>query len=176
MQINSESDIIEELNSALTVRSFFNIVVRRITQSIDALIQRIFRKDELTVTTVVDSLLNKSGPLGELSDQLKLLFGIGIVPEGIYHNIEDIIRLQKNLNNDINEHTFTDDYVIYSLKEMSFFSRLGLPSSFDSFTLDDDISDELRQLQMQRQQQIIKSGLSLVIVDICEHLDNCCIQ
>jgi mannitol operon repressor len=36
---------------------------------------------------------------------------------------------------------------------------------------DEDTDDELFQLQMQRQRQMIKSGLSLAIVDICNQLD-----
>lgn len=35
---------------------------------------------------------------------------------------------------------------------------------------DDDIDLEFYQLQLQRQQQIIKSGLSLAIVEICNEL------
>ena len=33
---------------------------------------------------------------------------------------------------------------------------------------DDDIDLEFYQMQLQRQQQVIKSGLSLAIVDICQ--------
>ncbi|PWI33851.1 MltR family transcriptional regulator [Vibrio albus] len=171
-ELNNESDIIEALNSAPTVRGFFNIAVNLLTQSIDALVQRIFRKDDFAVQTVVEPLLNESGPLGEILDRSKLLFAIGILPEMVYHDIEDIIQLQTKLNQEIDEHTFTDHYIINSLQNMTLSERIALPSLNSSGHYPDELEEEFNELQIQRQQQVIKSGLSLVIIEICEVLNS----
>ena len=169
-ETNSESEIIETLNATLTVRGFFIAAVEVITESIDSLIQRIFRKDEAAVQEAVKPLLNKSGPLGELSDRLKLLFGIGVLPADIYHDVEDIIKLKNKLNQDGKEYFFTDAEVINSLKSLRLVSKTGLVP-LELIEADKKVSDEFYQIQQQRQQQVIKSGLSLAIVDICIQLD-----
>ncbi len=91
----NETEIIERLNSAPSVRGFFIATVDVFNDSIDGLVQRIFRKDNFAVQSVVGPLLQDSGPLGDLSVRLKLLFGLGVLPDDIYHDIEDIIKLQK---------------------------------------------------------------------------------
>lgn len=67
----NESDIIERLNSAHSVRGFFITTVEVFNEAIDALMQRIFRKDNFAVQSVVGPLLQDSGPLGNLSVRLK---------------------------------------------------------------------------------------------------------
>ncbi len=60
----NETEIIERLNSAPSVRGFFIATVDVFNDSIDGLVQRIFRKDNFAVQSVVDPLLQDSGPAG----------------------------------------------------------------------------------------------------------------
>lgn len=53
----NETEIIERLNNAPSVRGFFIAAVDIFNDSIDALIQRIFRKDNFAVQSVVGPLL-----------------------------------------------------------------------------------------------------------------------
>lgn len=62
-----EIDILEQLNNAPSVRGFFITTVDILTQAVDALMQRIFRKDNFAVQSVVGPLLDDTGPLGNLS-------------------------------------------------------------------------------------------------------------
>lgn len=68
----NESDILERLNQTHTVRGFFITTVDVLTEAIDALMQRIFRKDNFAVKSVVEPLLHDTGPLGDLTVRLKL--------------------------------------------------------------------------------------------------------
>ncbi|WP_413691843.1 MltR family transcriptional regulator [Psychromonas sp. KJ10-2] len=75
-----ENEILECLNESATARGFFISTVDIFEQLIQALIERIFLKDDFAVQSVVGPLLTNSGPLGELSVRLKLLFGLGAIP------------------------------------------------------------------------------------------------
>lgn len=83
----NESDILERLNQTHTVRGFFITTVDVLTEAIDALMQRIFRKDNFAVKSVVEPLLHDTGPLGDLTVRLKLLFGLGVIPDEVFHDI-----------------------------------------------------------------------------------------
>ncbi|MCG9682012.1 MltR family transcriptional regulator [Vibrio sp. Isolate23] len=165
----NETEIIERLNSAPSVRSFFIATVDVFNDSIDGLVQRIFRKDNFAVQSVVGPLLQDSGPLGDLSVRLKLLFGLGVLPDDIYHDIEDIIKLKNQLNSDASDYEFTDPNILEPIKKLHLVKKMGMVQ-LEVSEPDDDIDLEFYQLQLQRQQQIIKSGLSLAIVDICNEL------
>ncbi|AYO08231.1 MltR family transcriptional regulator [Vibrio campbellii] len=165
----NETEIIERLNSAPSVRSFFIAAVDVFNDSIDGLVQRIFRKDNFAVQSVVGPLLQDSGPLGDLSVRLKLLFGLGVLPDDIYHDIEDIIKLKNQLNSDACDYEFTDPNILDPIKKLHLVKKMGMVQ-LEVSEPDDDIDLEFYQLQLQRQQQIIKSGLSLAIVEICNEL------
>ncbi|HBC3398364.1 MltR family transcriptional regulator [Vibrio parahaemolyticus] len=165
----NETEIIERLNSAPSVRGFFIAIVDVFNESIDGLIQRIFRKDNFAVQSVVGPLLQDSGPLGDLSVRLKLLFGLGVLPDDIYHDIEDIIKLKNQLNSDASDYEFTDPNILEPIKKLHLVKKMGMVQ-LEVNEPDDDIDLEFYQLQLQRQQQIIKSGLSLAIVEICNEL------
>ncbi|MEF1289829.1 MltR family transcriptional regulator [Vibrio sp. M260118] len=165
----NETDIIERLNSAPSVRGFFIATVDVFNDSIDALMQRIFQKDNFAVQSVVGPLLHDSGPLGDLSVRLKLLFGLGVLPNDVYHDIENIIKIKNELNSDATDYQFTDPNVLQPIKELHLVQKMGMVQ-LEVAEPDDDIDLEFYQLQLQRQQQIIKSGLSLAIVEICNEL------
>ncbi|MCG9583953.1 MltR family transcriptional regulator [Vibrio europaeus] len=165
----NETDIIERLNSAPSVRGFFIAAVDVFNDSIDALMQRIFQKDNFAVQSVVGPLLHDSGPLGDLSVRLKLLFGLGVLPNDVYHDIEDIIKIKNELNSDAADYQFTDPNVLQPIKKLNLVKKMGMVQ-LEVAEPDDDIDLDFYQLQLQRQQQIIKSGLSLAIVEICNEL------
>lgn len=165
----SETEIIERLNSAPSVRGFFIAAVDVFDESIDALIQRIFQKDNFAVQSVVGPLLHDSGPLGNLSVRLKLLYGLGVLPDNVYHDIEDIIKIKNTLNSDATDYDFTDPTILAPIKKLNLVQTMGMVQ-LEVSEPDGDIDLEFYRLQLQRQQQIIKSGLSLAIVAICNEL------
>ncbi len=166
----NESDIIERLNSAPSVRGFFIVAAEIFEQAIDVLTQRIFRNDYLAVSVVVNPLLGTSGPLGDVSVRLKLLFGLGVIPDKIYHDIESLLKIKHFLNNDGFEYQFTDHAILDPIKKLSVMKAVG-SMAFDFPQPNSDMDPELYQLHMSRIQQVIRSSLSLGIVEICNKLD-----
>lgn len=102
--------------------------------------------------------------------RLKLLYGLGVLPDNVYHDIEDIIKIKNTLNSDASDYEFTDPNILEPITKLNLVQSLGMVQLQVSEP-DDDIDLEFYQLQLQRQQQIIKSGLSLAIVEICNELD-----
>ncbi|MBO1403074.1 MltR family transcriptional regulator [Vibrio cholerae] len=166
----NESDILERLNQTHTVRGFFITTVDVLTEAIDALMQRIFRKDNFAVKSVVEPLLHDTGPLGDLTVRLKLLFGLGVIPDEVFHDIEHLIKLRNQLNHDATEYQFTDPQILASIKSLNLVKKMGM-LHLNVLEPDDDIDLSFYHLQLQRQQQVIKSGLSLAIIQICNALN-----
>lgn len=166
----NETDIIEKLNTTPSVRGFFITTVEVLESAIDTLMQRVFRKDDFAVQSVVGPLLHDSGPLGDPSVRLKLLYGLGVIPDDVYHDIEGIIKLKNQLNNDAHEYQFTDPAILTAIKELNLVKGMHMVQ-LEVNAPDDDADMEFYQLQLMRQQQIIKSGLSLAIIDICNELN-----
>ncbi|MBF4190326.1 hypothetical protein ISX56_34390, partial [Serratia ureilytica] len=48
-------------------------------EAINVLVVQVFRKDDYAVKYAVEPLLSGSGPLGELSVRLKLMYGLGVI-------------------------------------------------------------------------------------------------
>jgi len=165
----NESEILERLNNARSVRGFFIETADIFNEAIDALMQRIFRKDNFAVQSVVGPLLHDSGPLGNLSVRLKLLYGLGVIPDDVYHDITDIIKLRNQLNSDGSEYAFTDSTILTQIQTLHLVKKMGMVQ-FAPHEPEEDIDLEFYKLQLQRQQQVIKSGLSLAIIEICNEL------
>jgi mannitol operon repressor len=166
-----ENEILEYLNTSLTVRGFFISCVEVFEQVVQTLIERIFLKNDFAVQSVVGPLLHDSGPLGELSVRLKLLFALGVIPHAIYQDIEDIIKLKRLLSNDGCEYNFTDQLIVDKIKKLNLAKNMGMVSFAPIFAADDDVDLVFYQMQLTRQQQVIKSSLALAILTICEALN-----
>lgn len=166
-----ENEIFEYLNASITARGFFISSVEVFEQAIQTLIERVFQKNDFAVQSVVGPLLHDSGPLGELSVRLKLLFGLGVIPHAIYQDIEDIIKLKSLLSNDACEYNFTDMIIVEKIKKLHLSANMGIVSLDPVVAADDDVDLVFYQMQLSRQQQAIKSSLALAILTICEALN-----
>lgn len=165
-----ENEILEYLNTSLTARGFFITSVDIFEQLIQTLIERIFLKNDFAVQSVVGPLLQNSGPLGDLSVRLKLLFGLGVIPNAIYHDIDCMVKLKNSLNNDSQEYHFTDAIIVSSIKSLHLANNMNM----DMFTPIEEVSSidlTLYQMQLDRQQKVIKSSLALAIISLCEALN-----
>ena len=166
-----ENEILEYLNTSLTARGFFISAVDIFEQLIQTLIERIFLKNDFAVQSVVGPLLHDSGPLGELSVRLKLLFGLGAIPHAIYQDIEGMIKLKSLLNNDSAEYHFTDALIANTIKTLHLAKNMNM-GIFDLIPVAEDDADLVfYKMQLDRQQQVIKSSLALEVISICEVLN-----
>ncbi|MGB2079047.1 MAG: MltR family transcriptional regulator [Vibrio sp.] len=164
-----ETQALEILNQAVNVRGFFMAAVDIIQQSVETLMKRIFLKDDFAVQSVVGPLLQQSGPLGDLSVRLKLLFGLGALPSEIYYDIIKFVEIRNFLNNEAVEYQFTDSAIMAQLKDISKMQAYAYLTP----TLDSDAEEDMAfyQMQQERQHQMLKSGLCLAVIEICQALD-----
>jgi len=164
-----ENEILEYLNASSTVRGFFISAVDIFEQVIQTLIERVFLKNDFAVQSVVGPLLQNTGPLGELSVRLKLLFGLGVIPHNTYQDIDGIIKLKNLLNNDSADYNFTDLVIVNAIQALHF-AKSMVP--FEPMSAPKDDGDFVfYQMQLDRKQLVIKSSLALAIISLCEILD-----
>ncbi|MBN6367476.1 MltR family transcriptional regulator, partial [Providencia rettgeri] len=113
---NIENQILERLNQRPEVNLFVQEVVLLISQAIDKLMLKVFRKDDYAVKYAVEPLLTGNGPLGELSVRLKLLFALGAISRETYEDIELFLALNESLSAENLNINFTDDEILGSIK------------------------------------------------------------
>lgn len=58
-----ENRVLERLNAGKTVRSFLITAVELLTEAVNILVLRVFRKDDYAVKYAVEPLLDGDGPL-----------------------------------------------------------------------------------------------------------------
>lgn len=156
-----ENQILERLNQRPEVHLFFQEVVVLITQAIDKLMLKVFRKDDYAVKYAVEPLLSGSGPLGELSVRLKLLFALGALSREDYEDIELFLALNESLSLENVNLDYTDDEILGSIKMLHCMGTLPEMMRFDQ--PEDIVDKQLIELQKQRFQQMIKSSLVLSV-------------
>lgn len=163
-----EALIYEKLNDVTSIRGFVISSVAIFEQAVEDLLNRIFLKNDFAVKSVVDSLLYQSGPLFDLTVRLKLLFGLGVISQAVFEDINGFIKLKEQLNNNEQECAFTDPLIVAFLQQLhSYGDRPPEPLE----DLNQPQSDSLlAQIKLLRQQKLIRSYLTLAISHIVEQL------
>lgn len=162
------SDLIyEKLNEAGSVRGFIIASVAIFDDVVDGLINRVFRKNDFAVKSVVDSLFETSGPLSDLSIQLKVLLGLGVVEQSVFEDISHYIALKERLNNDEKEYDFTDEMMVDFTRQLHSVKDKTLLD----FPAEQEVADSLLfQMKQQQKRKLLRSCLTLSVTDICEKL------
>lgn len=158
---NIENQILERLNQRPEVHLFVQEVIILITEAIDQLMLKVFRKDDYAVKYAVEPLLMGNGPLGELSVRLKLLFALGAIAREVYEDIELFLALQGSLPDSSIILHFTDDEILGSIKMLHCMEPLPEMMRFNQ--PEDLVDKQLIDLQKYRYQQMIKSSLILSV-------------
>jgi len=159
--------VYEKLNKAMSLRGFITIAVAIFDETIDELINRVFRKTDFAVKSVVDSLFETSGPLSELSIRLKVLLGLGIVEQSVFADIVQFIELKETLNNDEKDYNFFDFKIIEFVQNLHFVTDKALLN----FPLEPTSADSLLvQIKQRRKEKLVRSCLILAITDIYDRL------
>ncbi|EPL6453351.1 MULTISPECIES: MltR family transcriptional regulator [Providencia] len=159
-----ENQILERLNQRPEVHLFVQEVILLISQAIDKLMLKVFRKDDYAVKYAVEPLLTGNGPLGDLSVRLKLLFALGAITRETYEDIELFLALNDSLAYQELKLDYIDDEIIGSIKMLHCMGPLPEMMRFDQ--PEDMVDKQLIDLQKQRYQQMVKSSLVLSVADL----------
>lgn len=170
MTLTDESGVFEQLNDIKSIRGFITASISIFEKHIDLLMQRVFRKSDFAVKSVVDSLLNRSGPLFELNIRLKVLVGLGVISTELFEDINAFSELKVYLNNDANEYSFIDEQIINFIKNLHHATDTSFLTLFDLNELKNNPDSLLVQVKRTRAEKAMRSALMLVIMDIYEAL------
>lgn len=159
-----ENRVLERLNAGRSVRGFLIATVELLAEAVNILVVQVFRKDDYAVKYAVEPLLMGDGPLGELSVRLKLIYGLGMINRGEYEDCELLMALREELNYDGSEYRFTDDEILGPFGELHCVS--SLPPRPDFVSND----TELRAMQQQRYQQVVRSTMVLSLTTLISRI------
>lgn len=165
--VTQEDELFERLAPADNPRGFFLEVVAVIEEGADHLLRSAFRQEEFAVKYAIEPLLNRQGPLSELTVRLKLMLALGMFSLETYQDLELCIKLRDWLSDDIRNYRFSDEALFTRLKRLHCLQSLGIPER-PTLAADDD--KLLYQMQLDRQDQVIRSALLLSIATIVQEL------
>ncbi len=163
-----DDPIYEKLNDTTSIRGFITASVAIFNEAIDQLINRVFRKTDFAVKSVVDSLFMTSGPLFELEIRLKVLLGLGVINQNTFGDINSFIKIKEKLNNDEKEYHFFDQIIIDFTRELNHQKDKNILNFSPEKESDPD--SLFYQIKTQRKEKLIRSCLILAITDIYEQL------
>jgi len=164
-----ENRVLEKLNTGKTVRSFLMFAVELLAEAVDMLVVQVFRKDDYAVKYAVEPLLSGTGPLGDLSVRLKLVYALGVISRDEYEDAELLMALCDALNDESHEYRFTDDEIVGPFGELHCVAVLP-PTP--TFLRADEADESLIAMQRQRYQQIVRSTMVLSITGLIAHISN----
>ncbi|QHM77388.1 Mannitol operon repressor [Mixta theicola] len=159
-----ENQVLERLNAGRSVRSFLITAVELLSEAVNLLVIQVFRKDDYAVKYAVEPLLLGNGPLGELSVRLKLIYGLGVISRQEYEDCELLMALREELNHDGTEYRFSDDEILGPFGELHCVSAWPPRPDFS----DDDA--QLRAMQQQRYQQVLRSTMVLSLTELISRI------
>ncbi|OOF60288.1 MltR family transcriptional regulator [Rodentibacter myodis] len=159
--------IYEKLNEAGSARGFIIASVAIFDEAVDSLINRVFRKTDFAVKSVVDSLFETSGPLADLSVRLKVLLGLGVFDSPVFEDIAHFVHLKDQLNNDEKDYNFSDSLIIDFAQHLNFVEDKAILDFPPETSPPDSL---LFQMKQQRKEKVVRSCLTLAVTAICDKL------
>ncbi|SMB82633.1 mannitol repressor, MtlR [Pasteurella testudinis DSM 23072] len=176
MSPSQEQSVYEQLNDILGLRGLITAAVNIFDHDVEQLMQRVFRKTDFAVKSVVDSLLGSTGPLADLSVRLKVLLGLGVLATETYHDIEHYLALKVRLNNESKEYalssTLTLEFLrqLHSVADKTILQKIENDLQTAATGVQDNKDSLLLQVKTLRSEKILRSCLLLSVNTICEQL------
>ncbi len=162
-------NFIEQLSEVPSLRGFFALSVNQFVTEVDKLIQRVFRKNDFALKSVVDSLFEHQGPLAEMSVRLKLLLGLGVISPQVFEDISLFIELKQQLSDEVDEYPFSHPAIVKFAQDLHH-ADLSQVTQLLKQPLAENSDSVLVQIQQSRLDRVIRSSLILAIMSICEAL------
>jgi len=167
-RLKFDVDIVETLSEAQTAYDFFTASFDLFEDAVDILIQNVFRKDDYAVKYAVEPLLSNDGPLANLSIRIKLLYGLGLLSQDSYQDIEKFIKLKEFVQSEGESIEFLSPLLFERLNAISAVTKI-LPPNLGNNKLEES-SHFIVQMKLEQNRQVIKSSLILAITEIIKEL------
>ncbi|MFT4837093.1 MAG: mannitol operon repressor [Psychromonas sp.] len=165
-RLKFDIDIVETLSEAETAYDFFTASFDLFEDAVDILIQNVFRKDDYAVKYAVEPLLSRDGPLAHLPVRIKLLYGLGLLSQDSYQDIEKFIELKDFVQLEGDSIDFLS--LIERLNTIRAVAKI-LPPNLGDNQLEES-SHYIVQMKLDQNRQVIKSSLILAITEIIKEL------
>ncbi|ABM02824.1 mannitol repressor, MtlR [Psychromonas ingrahamii 37] len=167
-RLKFDIDIVETLSEAETAYVFFTASFDLFEDAIDILIQNVFRKDDYAVKYAVEPLLNNDGPLAQLAIRIKLLYGLGLLSQDAYQDIEKFIALKTFVQSEGESIDFLSPLLFERINAISAVAEM-IPINADD-NQPEESSHFIVQMKLDHNRQVIKSSLILAITEIIKEL------
>lgn len=164
-----DNDLIEQLNHA-SLRSFIALACREFCSQTDVLIERVFRKDDFVLKSVVDSLFEHQGPLADFAVRLKLLLGLGVISTEIYQDLHAFLDFKHQLSDQIDEPTFFQPETTAFIRSLHS-ADISLIEDLISSRHSDNPESMLYQMQQLRLEKMLRSCLIIAVSEMLEKLN-----
>lgn len=163
----SEDPIYERLNDVSSIRGFVTASVAIFDELVDQLINRVFRKNDFAVKSVIDSLFETSGPLAALSIRLKVLLGLGVLSQEAFEDISSFMQLKDKLNEDSREYHFSDELIVEFTHKLKLFKDKAMLPRHETMEATDSL---VGQMKIRRREKLVRSCLILTVTEIYQQL------
>lgn len=169
--MHNHDHFIEKLSEIATLRGFLALSTTQINQQVEQLIQRVFRKTDFALKSVVDSLFEHQGPLAELNVRLKLLLGLGVISAPLYEDINTFVDFKLAVSDEIEEPTFASQLVIEFAQRLHYADLSHLNELLHQKPASVNRDSMLFQMQQLRLERVMRSSLILALTKMVEQLD-----
>lgn len=166
-----QHDLTEQLAQTHHIRHFIQLACDELANQLDQLIERVFRKTDFALKSVVDSLFEHKGPLAELSVRLKLLLGLGVISPQVFEDISLFLEFKHHLNDEQEEPVFSHPAVIQFAKDLHFVDFSLISELLKQKPNLDNKDSMLVQMHQMRLEKVVRSSLVLALMEIGEQLD-----
>ncbi len=163
-----ETELLEALSEAEGAGEILMAAFDALDDTVDALLQNIFHKDDYSVKFVVEPLLTSSGPLGDITVRTKLLLGLGVLSKEVYDDIEIFVTLKEFAKLEGEKINFMDVNVIFELNKVNAIQKI-MAIDYDP-SLVEGMSGPMLEMFQGRHNQKVQSTIVLAITDIVNEL------
>lgn len=164
-------DYIDKLSEESSLLGFFTLANQLLAKDVEQLIERVFRKTDFALKSVVDSLFEHQGPLADLSVRLKVLLGLGVISPKVFEDISLFLEVKRHLKDEEEEVAFSHPAVIQFAKDLNHIDFLPINELLNTKNTIGNKDSMLFQIQKMRLEKIIRSSLILAITEIDEQLN-----
>ncbi|MGV2986462.1 MltR family transcriptional regulator [Vibrio sp. E150_011] len=164
----NETELLEALSEAKDASECLMAAYDAIDDTLDALINSIFHKDDYAVKYVVDPLLTSDGPLGDILVRAKLLLGLGVISKQVYDDIDIFVTLREWTKHQENNVSFTEVDVIFELNKVSAIQKM-MPIEYDA-KMAEGLDAVMLKMYLERHYQRVKSTLILAVTEMVSTL------